>query len=111
MPGLYDDHTREQLLDEIVRLKMQCAKNAQMCFRMGIALKMARQFGVDSRAFHGGASNDLADWIDGGMNEGLLWPASPVIARWLTEQGYSASSNGMVTIRATMTLATEKTEH
>lgn len=111
MAKLYDDHTRDQLLDEIMRWKMQSAKNAQLCFRMSIALKMARQFGVDSRAFHGGASNDLADWIDGGMNEGLLWPSSPAVARWLTDQGYSESRDGKITIRATMTLASESTDH
>lgn len=111
MAGLYDDHTREQLLDEIVRWKRQAAENANVCFRLTTALKLARQFGVSSRAFDGGVSHDISDWIDGGMKEGLLWPTSIFVDRWLTDNGYSKSSKGMITIRAAMTLAPDLTVH
>lgn len=104
MAGLYDNHTRDELLAEILRWKNQSAKNAGTCMRMSIALKLARQFGLSSRAFNGEVSVMLADWFDEGMPAGVPWPSSPFAADWLRQQGYS-NCDGKIGIRATMTLA------
>lgn len=104
MAGLYDNHTRNELLDEIQRWKTQAAKNAGSCLRMSLALKLARQYGISSRAFHGEVSVMLADWFDAGMPPGVPWPSSPLAADWLRQHGYS-NCDGKIGIRATMTLA------
>lgn len=106
---MYDGMSRDDLVAEIVRWKTQAAKNATTCVRYSIALKLARQFGVDSLSFQAIVSHDISDWIDGGMQEGLLWPSSPSAQKWLTAEGYS-EVNGKIGMRATMTLKTERTQ-
>lgn len=107
--SMYEGMSRDDLIAEIVRWKSQAAKNATTCVRYFIALKLARQFCLDGRAFHGGVSRDISDWIDGGMTAGLLWPSSPAAQKFLTDEGYS-KVNGKIGMRATMTLRSERTQ-
>ncbi|MFM9943418.1 MAG: hypothetical protein ACKVP7_28470 [Hyphomicrobiaceae bacterium] len=100
---MYDDFDRDQLLAEILRYREMAAKNGTTCFRYSIALKLARQFGMHSRAFDGQPSLMLADWVDVGMPAGVPWPSSPFAQDWLRSQGYS-DCDGKIGMRATMTL-------
>ena len=108
MATMYDDDTREELIAEIEKWKQQSAKNASKAWRCDLALRMARHWGIDSRGFAGGASNDLADWVDGGMSGPLLWPSSPGVRAWLAEQGFE-DCNGRIGMRATMTMLPQST--
>lgn len=103
MAGLYDHMSRDELLDEIVRWKSQAARNATTAIRYQIALKIARQFGVESKAFDGGVSVMLADWLDKQPHCGVPWPSSPFARKWLEAEGYS-EVNGRVGMRATVFL-------
>lgn len=103
MPSMYDGMSRDELLAEIVRWKEQSARNAQTCLRYQIALKMARQFGLESRAFDGGVSVMLADWLDHQPYCGVPWPSSVFAQQWLSTEGYS-EVDGKIGMRATMTL-------
>lgn len=102
--SIYDDHTREQLLEEIKRLRELAAQNGTKCFRLATALRLARQYGISSSAFDGESSVLLADWVDAGMPAGIPWPTSPFAQQWLRSQGYS-ERHGKIGMRATMTLA------
>lgn len=105
MATVYDGMTREELMAECQKWKEQCARNAQTAYRYQIALKLTRQFGMASRAFDGGVSVMLADWLDHSPHVGVPWPSSIFAQKWLASEGYSESSHGMITIKATMTLA------
>lgn len=104
MGTLYEDFDRSQLLAEIARYREIAAKNGTKCFRMSIALKLARQFGIHSRKYDSGPSFALAEWVDAGMPEGVPWPSSPFAQEWLREQGYS-DCDGKIGMRLTATLA------
>lgn len=104
MANLYDGMSRDELLAEIVRWKEQAARNAQTCVRYQIALKMARQFGMESKAFDGGVSVMLADWLDHQPHVGVPWPSGVFAQKWLATEGYS-EVNGKIGFRATLALA------
>ena len=102
---MYDGMTREDLMAECQKLKEQCARNARTAIRYQIALKLARQFGMASKAFDGGVSIMLADWLDHQPHCGVPWPSSVFAQKWLTSEGYSEVADGRVGMRATMTFA------
>lgn len=104
MATMYDDMSRDELIDEVSRWKSQAARNAQTCVRYKIALKLARQYGIASHAFDGGVSVMLADWLDHQPHCGVPWPSSAFAQKWLTSEGYS-DVDGKVGMRATMTLS------
>jgi hypothetical protein len=104
MAGMYDDMSRDELVQEILRWKQQAGRNANTCLRYKIALMLARKFGIASRGFEASVSMELADWFDHQMDQGVPWPSSPIVRKWLTEQGYSEVSDGRVGMRATMTI-------
>lgn len=104
MAGMYDDMSRDELLQEILRWKQQAGRNARTCIRYKIALMLARKFGIASRGFEASVSMELADWFDHQMDQGVPWPSSPIVQKWLAEQGYSEVSDGRVGMRATLTL-------
>ena len=101
---MYDHMSRDELLGEIARWKRQSARNANTCVRYHIALKLARQYGISSRAFDGGVSVMLADWLDHQPHCGVPWPTSVFAREWLVAAGFS-EVRGKVGMRATMTLA------
>ena len=105
MATMYDDFDRDALLAEIQRWKEQAARNAQTAIRYQIALKLARQFGISSRAFDGGVSVMLADWLDHQPHCGVPWPSSVFAQKWLQAEGYSEVADGRVGMRARVTLA------
>lgn len=103
MATMYDGMSREDLMAEAQRWKEQSARNAQTAIRYQIALKLARQFGVESRAFDGGVSVMLADWLDRQSHCGVPWPSSVFAQQWLAAEGY-VEVDGKVGMRATLTL-------
>lgn len=105
MATMYDGMTREELMAECQKWKEQCARNAQTAIRYHIALKVARQFGLSSRAFDGGVSVMLADWLDHQPHCGVPWPSSVFAQDWLASEGYSEVGDGRIGFRATLTLA------
>lgn len=94
----------DDLHAEVQRWKGQAARNASAAIRYQIALKLARQYGMESRSFHGGVSAMLADWFDNHRQCGVPWPSSGIVQKWLTAEGYS-EVDGKIGMRATLTLA------
>ncbi len=105
MATMYDDKTRDELIAECQKWKEQCARNAQTAIRYQIALKLARQFGLASKAFDGGVSVMLADWLDQQPHCGVPWPSSVFAQKWLEAEGYSEVADGRIGMRARVTLA------
>lgn len=104
MATMYDDMSRDDLIAEIARWKSQAARNAQTAYRYQIALKLARQYGISSKAFDGGVSVMLSDWLDHQPHCGVPWPSSVFAQKWLAAEGYSEVADGRIGMRATMTL-------
>ncbi len=102
---MYDDMTRDELVAECQRWKEQAARNGQTAMRYQTALRLARKFGMASTAFEGGVSVMLADWFDSHRGDGIPWPTSPVVQKWLSSEGFSEVADGRIGMRATMTLA------
>lgn len=105
METAYDGMSRGDIIAEARRWKEQAARNGQVAMRYQTALLLARQFGMESKAFEGGVSVMLADWFDNHRGCGVPWPSSPLAQKWLAAKGFSEVADGRVGVRATMTLA------